>query len=96
MKLKTTLVFAAALLAASFGAHAAPADETAPYGKRLTSTEAVAKSSAGSFDVYIDAPTGFAYVNTPSGWKFTRKVQDDVAIASKANPEKCAETLASY
>lgn len=97
MKLNTTLVFAAAaLFGASLSAHAAPAEETAPYGKHLTSTEAVAKSRAGSFDVFIDAPTGFAYVNTPVGWKFTRKVQDDVTAVSKADSEKCADKLASF
>ena len=97
MKLNTTLVVAAAaLFAASLGAHAAPADETAPYGKHLSSTAAVAKSSAGSFDVYIDAPTGFAYVNTPGGWKFTRKVQDAAAIARNANTDKGADKLARF
>lgn len=96
MKLNTTLVVAATLFAASLGAHAAPDDETAPYGKHLTTTEAVAQSRAGSFDVYIDAPTGFAFVNTPAGWKFTRKVQDDVATAGKTNTEKSIETVASY
>lgn len=96
MKLNTILVFAAAtLFAASLGAHAAPDDETAPYGKHLATTEAVAKSRAGSFDVYIDAPTGFAFVNTPSGWKFTRKVQDDATSVSKTNTEKPADTVAS-
>lgn len=95
MKLNITLIFAAAtLFAASLGVHAAD-DETAPYGKHLTTTEAVAKSRAGSFDVYIDAPTGFAFVNTPAGWKFTRKVQDDVTTASKTNTEKSVEKVAS-
>jgi len=78
MKLKLTIALGtAALLGASFGAQAAPAADTATYGKRLASTGAVAKSRPGSFDVYIDKPTGFAFVNTPAGWKFTRKVQDD-------------------
>jgi hypothetical protein len=26
------------------------------------------------FKVYIDKPTGFAYVKTPNGWLFVRKV----------------------
>ena len=73
---------AAALLGASLGALAAPDDDTAAYGKRMTSTDAVAKSQPGSFDVYIDKPTGFAFVNTPGGWKFTRKVQDDSAAVA--------------
>jgi hypothetical protein len=27
-------------------------------------------------DVYIDPPTLFAYVKTPAGWKFVRKVEE--------------------
>lgn len=75
MKLNLILA-AAALVGTSIVVQAAPAD-AAIYGKRLVSTDAVAKSSTGSFDVYIDKQTGFAFVNTPVGWKFTRKVQDD-------------------
>jgi hypothetical protein len=78
------------LLCATFGAHAAPDDDIAPYGKRLTSTEALAQSRPGSFDVYIDEPTGFAFVHTPEGWKFTRKVQDDSpALAGWVVPDSC-------
>ena len=64
MKLKPAIALGAVLLAASFGALA---DDTAPYGKHLTSTEAVAQSRAGSFDVYSDAPPGFAFVHPPTG-----------------------------
>ncbi len=81
MKL-TIALGAAALLGAGLSVQAAPADETAPYGKRVESIQAVAKSRPGSFDVYIDKPTGFAFVNTPSGWKFTRNVLDGSAATS--------------
>lgn len=82
----TIALAAAALLGASFGTQAAPADDTAAYGKHLTSAEAVAESRPGSFDVYIDKPTGFAFVNTPVGWKFTRKVQDDSPAVAESTP----------
>ncbi len=77
MKINSTIAAVSAfLLAASFGARAETPTDDAPYGKHLTSIDAVAKSRAGSFDVYIDKPTGFAFVNTPAGWKFTRRVPD--------------------
>lgn len=72
MKTAIALSIAAALLAASLPASA----ETAPYGKRLSTPRAVAASKAGSFDVFVDAPTRFAFVNTPKGWKFTRKLSE--------------------
>ncbi|HSW04835.1 hypothetical protein [Aquabacterium sp.] len=29
------------------------------------------------WDVYVDLPTGFAYVKTPVGWRFVRKLDDE-------------------
>lgn len=79
-------VGAAALLGASFSAHASPVDETTSTpGKRLVSTDEVAKSRPGSFDVYIDEPTGFAFVHTPIGWVFTRKVPDAPTVNAEAS-----------
>ncbi|BAL27134.1 hypothetical protein [Azoarcus sp. KH32C] len=96
MKLKPAIALGTAvLLAVSFGALAEPAEDTAPYGKHLTSIEAVAKSRPGSFDVYIDAPTGFAFVNTPAGWKFTRKVQDDSPVLAELRLRQSGELLTS-
>lgn len=92
MKLKLTIALgAAALLSASFGPQAAAADDTTTYGKHLTSADAVAKSRPGSFDVYIDKPTGFAFVNTPAGWKFTRQVQDDSPTVAGTKPRLVAK-----
>jgi hypothetical protein len=86
------LILAIALGAAALlGAQAAAADHTSTYGKRLTSTDAVAKSRAGSFDVYIDKPTGFAFVNTPAGWTFTRKVPDDTPALGGRKPGSIAK-----
>lgn len=58
------------------------------YGKRLTSPDAVAKSHPGSFEVYIDGPTGYAFVNTPKGWKFIRKVSEPNRVASMSAPKR--------
>lgn len=74
MTLKLIIALGAAAL---LGAPAVAADETATHGKRLISIEDVSKSVRGSFDVYIDGPTRFAFVHTPVGWKFTRQVQED-------------------
>jgi len=81
-------VAAAALLGAGFSAHATSNDETTTTsGQRLFSTDTVAKSLPGSFDVYIDEPTGFAFVHTPYGWKFTRKVPDASSAESTGKLE---------
>ncbi len=74
MKLPRLIVLGAIAL---IGAQAASADDAASQGKRLFSIEEIAQSARGSFDVYIDEPTRFAFVHTPIGWKFTRQVQED-------------------
>jgi hypothetical protein len=91
----TRVLGAAVVLCASFGARAALDDGTAPYGRHLTSTAAIAESHPGSFDVYIDVPTGFAFVHTPEGWKFTRKVQDDSPALAGWEPEGGCDKLRS-
>lgn len=84
MKPKSVFAFAIlGLSVASSGAFAGPSEEAAPYGKQLTSIDDVAKSRPGSFDVYIDGPTGFAFVHTPFGWTFTRKVTQAPEVAEK-------------
>ncbi|MCB1958212.1 MAG: hypothetical protein KDG55_21245 [Rhodocyclaceae bacterium] len=60
------------------------AGSDAPYGKRVSTQQEVAASQTGSYDVYIDGPTGYAFVNTVNGWKFTRQVAQDVLLASEA------------
>ncbi len=65
---------------------AARAGDEPSYGNRVVSADAVAKSKTGSFDVFIDQPTGYAFVNTPKGWKFTRKVKDESPIVRSEEP----------
>ena len=36
------------------------------------------------FRVYIDEPTGFAFIKTPCGWKYVRRIE----------PERVAEAVA--
>ncbi|AYH44002.1 hypothetical protein [Azoarcus sp. DN11] len=94
--MKPLLAYALAgtvLLSAAFGAQAAT-DDPAPYGNYLTSSE-VPQSRPGSFDVYIDPPTGFAFVHTPTGWTFTRKVPDDSLVLAELRARYHAELLAS-
>ncbi|HSD61458.1 MAG TPA: hypothetical protein VLC55_11455 [Burkholderiales bacterium] len=77
--MKLTIALITTTLAAA--GIAAPAAAEPAYGMNVNSSEAVAKSRPGSFDVYIDPPTGYAFVNTSAGWIFTRQVAVGAAIA---------------
>jgi len=90
--MKTTInAIAAASLFLAAGATSAFADSSESYGKRVSTIEQVAASQAGSYEVYIDAPTGFAFVNTVKGWTFTRKVSAEVLAAEKSAQLAAAE-----
>ena len=77
--MKLTIALITTTLAAA--GIAAPAAAEPAYGMNVNSPEAVAQSRPGSFDVYIDPPTGYAFVNASAGWIFTRKVPAGAAVA---------------
>jgi hypothetical protein len=43
----------------------------------LHSAQAQSFVQVRDWDVYVDMPTGFAYVKTPAGWRFVRKLDDE-------------------
>ncbi|WP_227817583.1 hypothetical protein [Nitrogeniibacter aestuarii] len=90
MKTTMTAIAAASIFLAA-GATTASAESSENYGKRVSTIEQVAASKAGSYEVYIDVPTGFAFVNTIDGWTFTRKVSAEALAAEKSAQLAAAE-----
>jgi len=90
MKTTMTAIAAASIFLAA-GATTASAESSENFGKRVSTIEQVAASQTGSYEVYIDAPTGFAFVNTVKGWTFTRKVSAEALAAEKVAQLASAE-----
>lgn len=59
MKLISSCLFGLAMLSAAGAA-------TAEANKEYTPAD---------YLVYVDKPTGFAFIRTPYGWKFVRKIE---------------------
>lgn len=84
--MKTTalrIALAASLAIASLGASAA-----------AEATVSAAVGHPEDYKVFIDAPTGYAYVKTPSRWVFTRKV-DSARIAESSAARRVEKAEAS-
>ena len=78
--MKTTALRILLAASLSLSAFAASADTTEP-------SKAVGHPE--DYKVFIDAPTGYAFVKTPSRWVFTRKV--DSARVAESSAEKRVE-----
>jgi len=70
-----TVLLAGALsfAALNHASAAAPASENAQTA--MVRSDASALPGRPDFPVYVDRETGFAFIKTPAGWKFVRKIE---------------------
>lgn len=80
------LAIAAALCLAATGSFAqgGASAETA-------NTPSAAQVSPNEYTVFVDEPTGYAFIKTPSGWKFMKQldnaqIQDALAMEAAGTP----------
>jgi hypothetical protein len=88
--MKTTalrIALATSLAIATLGASAATEASVSSAAEASKSSAAVGHPE--DYKVFIDAPTGYAFVKTPSRWVFTRKV--DSARVAESSAEKRVE-----
>ncbi|ALL70826.1 hypothetical protein K788_0004209 (plasmid) [Paraburkholderia caribensis MBA4] len=75
MKLVSSSLFAAMLLAAPMVSHAQAVSE--------------AKTDSPVYTVFVDAPTGYTFVKLPDGWKFVGAVtQEDARLVQAGSVPK--------
>jgi hypothetical protein len=83
MKLISSSLFAALLLAAPMVSHAQAVSE--------------AKADSPVFTVFVDTPTGYTFVKMPDGWKYVGAVtQEDARLVQRRSVPKAqssAETV---
>lgn len=77
-----TIALIVGLLAAS-GSNIANA-ETPPV-QEPRADAATEPALAATYDVYIDGPTGYAFIKTPKGWKFIRNIKEELASRPKSS-----------
>ena len=72
---KRLLVAATAIpLSLALAASAALASPTGAEGVTIATASGQVGTAVKDFDVFVDLPTGFAFVKTPRGWTFVRKL----------------------
>jgi hypothetical protein len=80
MKLITSSLFAAMLLAAPMVSHAQAVSE--------------AKADSPVYTVFVDTPTGYTFVKLPDGWKFVGAVTQEDARLVQAGAVSKAQSSA--
>jgi hypothetical protein len=61
------------------------------YSAEAVTTSAIAPDSPSDYKVFVDAPTGYAFIKTPSGWKFMKQLdnaqmQDALSMEAAGTP----------
>jgi hypothetical protein len=80
MKLTSSSIFAALLLAAPMVSHAQAVSE--------------AKADSPVFTVFVDAPTGYTFVKLPDGWKYVGAVtQEDARLVQSGSMPKAHASM---
>ena len=75
MKHIRVLLFGAAALVVAANTEASERQKDAPQAAvRIVEAQT---SRPSDFQVYVDRETGFAFIKTPSGWKFIRRIEPE-------------------